>query len=77
MPKTYMNHDVDYCVETIQDIDALNRRVDDLRLEAMAALEELDQLLSKNETLARSKGWSVYAIQGHLKSIVDTLRTKI
>ena len=33
-----LKHDVDYCVETVENIDDLNQRLDDLRLTATAAL---------------------------------------
>ena len=72
-----MKHTNDYCVETVQNADQLNQRVDDLRLTAMAALEELDQLLTKNQDVALRACWSVNAIRGHLDNMVETLRTKI
>jgi hypothetical protein len=72
-----MKHTNDYCVEKVETVERLNLKVDDLRLTAMAALEELDQILTKNEAVARSAGWSLTAIRGHLDSMVDTLRTKI
>lgn len=72
-----MKHTNDYCVETVETIEQLNQRVDDLRLTAMAALEELDQLLTKNERTALGAAWSLTAIRGHLDNMVETLREKI
>lgn len=72
-----MKHDVDYSVETVETIDQLNRRLDDLRLTAMASLEELDQLLTKNKALAESKGWMVQNMQSDLDKIVEVLRKQI
>lgn len=69
-----LKHDVDYCVETVEDVDALNRRVDDLRLTATAALEELDQLLKKNQKLARDSKWDVSTMRRNLFQIVTLLR---
>lgn len=69
-----LKHDVDYCVESIQDIDALNRRVDDLRLTATAALEELDQILKKNQKVARESKWDVSTMRRNLFQIVTLLR---
>lgn len=69
-----LKHDVDYCVETVEDVDALNRRVDDLRLTATAALEELDQLLKKNQKLARDSKWDVSMMRRNLFQIVTLLR---
>lgn len=42
-----MKHTNDYCVQSVETIDQLGREVDNLKLTAMAALEELDQLLTK------------------------------
>lgn len=69
-----LKHDVDYCVETVQNIDKLNQRLDDLRLTATAALEELDQLLKKNQKLARESKWDVSTMRRNLFQIVTLLR---
>jgi hypothetical protein len=72
-----MEHDVDYCTKQVETIDQLGREVDSLRLTALAALEELDQLLTKNKALAESNRWSVQNMQVLLDEIVGTLRRQI
>jgi len=69
-----LKHDVDYCVETVETIEDLNLRLDDLRLTATAALEELDQLLKKNQKLARESKWDVSTLRRNLFQIVTLLR---
>jgi hypothetical protein len=72
-----MEHDVDYCVKTFDDINRLGREVDSLRLGGLAQLEELHQLLTKNKDLGESKGWSVGNMLVLLEGVIEILRKQI
>lgn len=72
-----MIHDVDYGVESMQNIDQLNRAVDSLRVNAMANLEELHQLLTKNKELANSKGWQTQTMLSLIEKQLEVLGKQI
>ena len=72
-----MNHDVDYNVSTYEKLDDLNQQVDDLRINALANLEELHQTLERNRTLAQDNNWKVDTLLSQLETIINTLRKDI
>lgn len=72
-----IKHDVDYNVKTVETIDALSQRVDDLRLTALANLEQLHQFLDKNRNLVNAANWSLTEMQSQLEICIKILNTKI
>lgn len=72
-----MKHDVMYSLREISDIDELNVEVDDLRLTALASLEELHQLLTKYRLSADANGWKTEVMLGKLETTIQILRRGI
>lgn len=77
MSNTKVIHDVDYGTKVAKNSNDFVRQFDDTRLEGLAALEELDQFLSKNEAFAIALNWDLNAIKERLASVIQTLRKDI
>jgi hypothetical protein len=67
----------DYGTKEHSDINKLNRAVDDLKLGALANLEELYQLLDKNYALTDHYGWGVSQKLRILRTLIETLKKEI
>lgn len=72
-----IKHDVDYGTKVAKNPNDFVRQFDDTRLEGLAALEELHQFLTKNETFADSLQWDTKTIKAKLESVIETLRKEV
>lgn len=69
-----IEHDVDYNVETTNDLGSLEREVDSVRLSSLAAAEELHQLLVKNKATAEAGSWQIETMIYQLEKAIVILR---
>lgn len=71
-----IEHDIDYNVQKIETADSLSLEVDNLRLGALANLEQLHQLLVKHKLMMRTV-WSIDKMITQTEVAINILRKDI